>query len=119
MSDRPKIDIGLGGDDDDLPRAPRARREIDPQALRSVSESHGFDRAIARAPAAVPAGPSIRTAIDGRTLRATGRTAQMNSKVRPEVREGYQHLAIARGNISIGELMEEGLELLKAKYPQG
>lgn len=118
MSDRPKIDIGLG-DDDDLPRAPRVRREIDPQALRSVSESHGFDRPIARAPAPVPAAPSIRTAIDGRTLRATGRTAQMNSKVRPEVREGYQHLAIARGNISIGELMEEGLELLKAKYPQG
>ena len=111
----PRIDIGLG--DDEAPRAPRVARTIDRQALKSMSETHGFDRPVSTgAPARAPASPP--TAIDGRTLRATGRSAQMNTKVRPEVRDGYQYLSVALG-ISIGVLLEEGLALLKTKYPQG
>lgn len=109
----PKIDIGLADDE-----VPRVRRPIDRKALQALSEDHGFDRSVAKpAPAATPT-TVAPIAVDGRTLRATGRNTQMNAKVLPDVREGFMRLAIAR-NMSVGELLGEALDMLRAKYPHG
>lgn len=45
---------------------------------------------------------------DGRALRATGRTAQMNLKVRPEFRERISALA-RRNNILMVEFIERAV----------
>lgn len=116
MSERPKINIGLD-DDDDLPPEPRIRREIPREALKSLSETHGFDRPVAKPPSVAPPAPPVPV-IDGRSMRRTGRTAQMNAKVLPEVRDAYLQLAVQLGHPSIGHLLEEALDLLRAKYPQ-
>ncbi len=49
--------------------------------------------------------------LDGRSLRATGRTEQMNFKVRPETKGKLLRLAATRG-VLLSALLEEAVELL-------
>jgi hypothetical protein len=51
----------------------------------------------------------VQSAVDGRTLRAKGRTVQLNVNVRPEFKEGFTARAAAEG-ISAADLMERVLE---------
>ena len=51
----------------------------------------------------------VRAAVDGRSLRATGRTAQFNLKCRPEIKAAVTKVAKAEG-LSIAEWMERTLE---------
>ena len=51
--------------------------------------------------------------IDGRTLRATGRTQQMNIKAKPEINELVYDLAYSEG-IAMSEIVEKAV-LLYAK----
>lgn len=95
-------------------------RRIDRAAAQAVAEKHGFNRAVtAEAPQPVAPTPPATGWVDGRSLRRTGRTTQMNVKVREEVRARYVALAQARGDVSLGELIEEALVLLEEKHRVG
>lgn len=64
---------------------------------------------------AAKAGFSSRSGgkIDGRTLRRTGRTAQMNIKVEPELKARILERA-AQEEVAVGELMERMLDAYEA-----
>jgi hypothetical protein len=47
---------------------------------------------------------------DGRSLRATGRTAQLSTRVRPETLQQLRQLA-ARDGITMAEVIEKALDL--------
>ena len=64
----------------------------------------------ARAATAVPAS-------DGRSLRATGRTVQMNLKVTPEVRARMLALAETRG-LLLAEVLEQAIAALERRSPR-
>ena len=112
MTTTPKLDIGL---DDDTPppatpasTAPRsARRKVDMTTGSETRERLGFDRSVGPASDDEP--------LDGRSLRATGRTVQMNIKVTPEAKRRYLLLVKKLGATSLGQLVERGLELVAAE----
>lgn len=96
-------------------------RRIDREAAQAVAEKHGFNRAVTKEPRppapVVPLAPAMPADwVDGRSLRRTGRTTQMNVKVREDVRARFVALAQARGEVSLGELIEEALVLLEQKH---
>lgn len=51
----------------------------------------------------------IRKVVDGRTLRATGRTAQFNFRSRAELKTAVQEAAKANG-MTVAEWMEHAIE---------
>jgi hypothetical protein len=51
----------------------------------------------------------VRTAVDGRSLRTTGRTEQFNVKVRPDIKAGIAASAEASG-MKIADWIEDHLE---------
>jgi hypothetical protein len=53
----------------------------------------------------------VRSVVDGRTLRAKGRSAQVNIKVRPEVKERLLQFAEAEG-VLIADWFEQLIESL-------
>jgi hypothetical protein len=53
----------------------------------------------------------VRSVVDGRTLRAKGRSAQVNIKVRPEVKERLLQFAEAEG-VLIADWFEQLVENL-------
>ena len=61
------------------------------------------------------AGMAAPPKVDGRSLRATHRTVQMNFKVREETRTDIQEIAAARG-IMMTEVLKEAIALLKQQY---
>jgi predicted HicB family RNase H-like nuclease len=54
-------------------------------------------------------GKKIRAAVDGRSLRATGRTEQFNIKMRPEIKQAVTAAAEASG-VSVVEWVERQFE---------
>ena len=54
----------------------------------------------------------VRTVVDGRSLRSRGRSAQINIKVRPEVRERLLKFVEVKG-VLIGDLFEQFVEGLE------
>lgn len=62
----------------------------------------------------VPLGPvsSGELVLDGRSLRATGRTSQLNLKVSPEVKARFLALAQARGQL-LAVLFENAIKALE------
>jgi hypothetical protein len=57
----------------------------------------------------------VRSAVDGRTLKATGRTEQFNFKCTPDIKRGVVEAADEEG-ISMAEWLNRGIaELLKAR----
>ena len=56
----------------------------------------------------------VRSVVDGRTLRAKGRSAQVNIKVRPEVKERLLQFAEAKG-VLIADWFEQLIESLPVK----
>ncbi len=100
--------------DDPEPASPAVTlpsRRVDRAAAQAVAAQHGFNRTVTNDPAPRTSAPRI----DGRSLRRTGRTAQMNVKVTEDVRVRYIALAQSRGDVSLGQLLEEGLVLLEAQ----
>lgn len=66
----------------------------------------------ASAPSHAPPTPmqgGVPTRLDGRSLRRTGRTEQVNVKMRPETREALLRLAQERG-LGVSELVEGLIE---------
>jgi hypothetical protein len=118
------IDIGLDGDFETP-----VRRRVDVDAARAVAEEKGYGRSLDAAsvskkvppatassfPTAAAPREAVPGRIDGRSLRRTGRNEQLNAKVTEQVRNGFLRLQQERG-VTLGELLEEGLELLQAKY---
>ncbi len=51
----------------------------------------------------------IRKVVDGRTLRATGRTAQFNFRSRAELKTAVQ-VAAKAGGVTVAEWMERAIE---------
>jgi hypothetical protein len=51
---------------------------------------------------------------DGRSLRATGRTAQLSTRVKPETLQQLRQLA-ARDGITMAEVIERALDLYASK----
>jgi hypothetical protein len=51
---------------------------------------------------------------DGRSLRATGRTAQLSTRVQPETLQQLRQLA-ARDRITMAEVIERALDLYASK----
>lgn len=51
---------------------------------------------------------------DGRSLRATGRTAQLATRVKPETLQQLRQLA-ARDRITMAEVIEKALDLYSAR----
>ncbi len=51
----------------------------------------------------------IRSAVDGRTLKGTGRSAQFNFKAREDIKQRVSQAAAAEG-VSIAEWMERAIE---------
>lgn len=59
----------------------------------------------------------IRSAVDGRSLRATGRTEQFNFKCRADIKQGAVESARDKG-LSMAEWMEIAIEDLIAKFKE-
>lgn len=119
MTGQGRVRPAISFDDDaPAPVAPPSRR-IDREAAQAVAEKHGFNRSLTAEAAAPPPAPTVVERLDGRSLRRTGRTTQMNAKVREEVRVRFIQLAQARGNVSLGQLLEEAIVLLEEKHRRG
>jgi hypothetical protein len=56
----------------------------------------------------------VRSVVDGRSLRAKGRSAQVNIKVRPEIKERLLKFAEAEG-VLIADWFEQLIESLPVK----
>ena len=65
--------------------------------------------------AASKAGFTSRTGVkvDGRSLRRTGRDAQLNAKVEPDVKDAIV-LEAARRDIAVGQLIKEMFEVYRS-----
>lgn len=61
---------------------------------------------------AAPSVPSMPAVQDGRSLRATGRTMQVNLKLRPETKARLIALASSRGQL-MAEVIEDALAALE------
>ncbi len=90
----------------------------DPDALREAMR-----RLMGNFPAASPEKAErkrrekkARSLVDGRTLRSKGRTAQLNVKVRPDIKETLAAQAAAKG-IGITDLLERMVE--EMREPKG
>ncbi len=53
--------------------------------------------------------------VDGRTLRKTGRTVQLGTKVTPELKRKIKQIA-ANDGLKIVELLEKAVEAYEEKY---
>ncbi len=62
-----------------------------------------------QAPETAPVAETRGETIDGRTLRATGRTEPFATRVTPGVRKRYKTVAM-RDDITMGELLERAIE---------
>lgn len=51
----------------------------------------------------------IRATVDGRSLRATGRTAQFNFKCAPDIK-ALVHKAVEREGVTVAEWMERAMQ---------
>jgi hypothetical protein len=117
-TEKPRIDIDpesadlpdtLVQEDDGLDVtgfAPRSRRSTTPtqaRAVKAVAIERGFTREI----------QSER--LDGRSLRRTGRTLQINIKCTPETRRQLFEVC-QKHDISVAEAFEEAIQALAEKY---
>jgi hypothetical protein len=59
---------------------------------------------------------SAPTWIDGRSLRATGRTAQFATRIKPEYHRKAKQIA-ARDGITLAELFEMGVDAYERERP--
>lgn len=66
--------------------------------------------------ARVVAVPGNLPRLDGRSLRATGRTVQLNLKVSPEVKARFLALAESEGRL-MADLFEDAVTALEEKAP--
>ena len=55
-----------------------------------------------------------KTVMDGRKLRATGRTEQVNTRFKPGFKDRIYKIALDE-NIPMAEVLEQGVELLELK----
>ena len=62
--------------------------------------------------------PETPDFIDGRSLRATGRTSQLATRIHPNIHHKAKMLA-ARDRITMTELIEIGIELYAEKMKDG
>ena len=79
---------GLGGLIDDVTTQPKKKKPAAAtvsQIAKDAAKETGFSQRAT--------GPKV----DGRTLRATGRSAQLNMSVKPETRERFWQFAHAHG----------------------
>lgn len=97
----PADDLGAG----DFQPRPIARP--DPEAARRVAEEGGFT-----------AGATTRAPADTQRRYRTGRTAQLNLKVTPEIRARFASMADAAG-ISMNELFERAVDAIAANDGKG
>lgn len=58
----------------------------------------------------------LQKPLDGRSLRASHRTTQLNIKVKAETRQAFLRIAERRG-VMLSELFEEAVRLLEDSYP--
>lgn len=61
------------------------------------------------APITEPVGQTPQSNVDGRTLRATGRTEPFATRVTPGVRKRYKTIAL-HNDMTMGELLEKALD---------
>jgi hypothetical protein len=54
--------------------------------------------------------------VDGRSLRATGRTAQFATRIKPEYHKKAKLIA-ARDGITLAELFEKGVDAYEREHP--
>ncbi|MDT7953057.1 MAG: hypothetical protein RQ966_16260 [Acetobacteraceae bacterium] len=80
----------------------------------ALEESSSAPPRTARSGESSQPGASATPARDGRSLRATGRTVQMNLKVTPEIRQRMLALA-ERSGLLLAEVLEEALTALERK----
>jgi hypothetical protein len=75
-------------------------------------KGRGLGGAVPPSPETVPnnlAQPEHAPAVDGRALRATGRTEQLATRVRPEFHRRVKIIA-ARDGLKIAELLEQAID---------
>ena len=89
----------------------RIRRRL-PQPPTDGSPSMDAPEPVAPAPSAKP----VRSVApqDGRSLRATGRTVQLNLKVSARTKKRFLHLAKAQGVLLV-DLFEQAIDALEAQ----
>ena len=80
-----------------------------PPAETSTSNNLTAPETAPLTPKPISEGQTDQSPVDGRTLRATGRTEPFSTRVSPGVRKRYKTTA-ARDDITMGELLERALE---------
>ena len=100
MNERAKLTFD---DVEEIPKTkPTTKRgRADRRALTALAVEEGFTR--------------VHGPVDGRKLRAKGRTAQLNFRVKPDIRERFWSLAAGQGL----ESGEDLLVLLMDHYERG
>lgn len=110
MSPKERASLGFGGELDALDLAefatPKPRViKPEPETARKAAEAAGFRSRESRAPIAEPRKAQQRR-------RRTGRTAQLNLKLKPETIEAFTRIADVKG-WGLGEAFERAIALLE------
>ena len=116
---RAKLDFG---DFDDFKPSPKPSPKPKPSVKieREIAAAEGFtSRQPARPPKPKPAKPAKPAQnIDGRTLRATGRTVQLNIAVKAETKNQFWSLAQAADHTRGEELLLDMMAHWQASGPR-
>ncbi|TRD15464.1 stability/partitioning determinant [Palleronia caenipelagi] len=101
---RERAGLNLGNLDDFKPQKPKP---IEKQPAEQVAREEGFT---SRQPKAFP-----EAKIDGRSLRATGRKAQLNMAVKPATKDRFWSMAQAHGFTAGEEFLLAMMEAFEHK----
>ncbi len=91
--------------------ASRLKRRL-PEPPPPDEGATGIEQLTPAPPPMVAAPPAAPRRLDGRSLRATGRTVQLNVKITDATKEAVLRLAQARG-LLVSEVIEQAVALLE------